>query len=43
MVKKENGRYLLFEIPQFGGEERPSGLFRVDEVDKMLEIAANWT
>lgn len=33
----------LFEIPQYGGEGRFAGSFRLDEAEKLVDLAHTWT
>ena len=34
---------LLFLIPQYGGDGRFEGAFRLDEVEKLVDLAHAWT
>ena len=36
-------KFHLYEIPQYGGEGRLAGVFELNEVDKLLDLAYSWT
>ena len=35
--------YILFEIPQYGGQGSFVGVFGEDEIEKMVDLARSWT
>ena len=39
---KCNGMLLLFEIPQYGGEERYSGTYFENQLNALIEEAFSW-
>jgi DNA-binding ferritin-like protein (Dps family) len=41
-IYRINDVYVLFEIPQFGGEPVFNGVFGVFEVDKIIEMVKSW-
>ena len=42
-VYKVNYFYVLFEVPQYGGEDTFAGAFDVSELPKLIEMAHSWT
>lgn len=42
-VERIGDKLHLYEIPQYGGEGRLAGVFELNEVDKLLDLAYSWT
>ncbi len=42
-VYKVNYCYVLFEVPQYGGESTLIGAFELDDLDKLIKEAHSWT
>jgi hypothetical protein len=42
-VERIGDKLHLYEIPQYGGEGRFAGVFELNEVDKLLDLAYSWT
>jgi len=39
---KCNGMYLLFEIPQYGGEEQYTNIYYENQINELIELAYSW-
>lgn len=35
--------YVLFEVPQYGGEASHAGTFHERQIDELLDLAYSWT
>lgn len=35
--------YVLFEVPQYGGEPNYEGTFHERQIDELLDLAYSWT
>ena len=42
-IYRINDVYILFEIPQFGGEPLYSETIAIGEIDRLIEIVESWT
>ena len=43
MVYKANGMYLLFSVPQFGGQETYEEIYYENQLTDLLDEAYTWT
>jgi hypothetical protein len=43
LVTRMGELYYLEEVPQYGGEPRPEGIFTSAEFEKIIAKAAEWT
>ena len=41
-IYRLHDRYILFEIPMFGGQPQYAGTFHINQIDKIITIIDNW-
>ena len=42
-IYRLHDRYILFEIPMFGGHPQYAGTFHINQIDKIITIIDSWT
>jgi len=42
-VQRVHDVYVLFEIPQYGGQPQYAGTYHRNELHKLIEMAYSWT